>query len=418
MPLPPRSKGGRSKYFYSFDNAISQTSLFAESRYSRKESLFPVSVIRDTSALYRLLSKIPPKSYFGLDFEFNSATKEAFIIGVSYKGVSYGGKFTVPIGNAVHELIDKHQCRPIAFSAIEADKEVLEANIGKTTSLDLWEDAIYTHFLCNSDLTQGKQKEEGEDSLGLMNLWIAALMAGLDVPNWKECDGYCNQLYCPDHDKTGYCALDAWGGEEVFLRNLVKMKELGISTTIYREQLRSALVFMKMSRRGIKVDRANADLIQEEIERDKDKLFEFYEIHGERSYELFNPRSPSQVLNYFAKHNLKLQSTDSKEIEKHLKRLLAESDYDIEISEVGEKYEEIVKSPLKELARLYVYKRKGKGLDSWVNGNYVNDNGLIHCRLHNIGTCNGRVSSSNPNLTNVPRVGFGTKVRKIFIPRE
>lgn len=417
MIKKPKKQSRKQAYYSSFEDTPIQSNLF-DTKHSRSESLFPCKIYRDPSSIIAFINSIPDKNYFGIDFEFNEL-KVPYIVGISHKDITYGVYWSKTIGNSLLRTIRDKNCRPIAFSTISADKEVFEKGMGISTPLSWWEDAIYTHYLCNADLTQTDgQKETTIESLGLMNLWIASLMAELNIPNWKECDGLCNGLICPEHDKLGYCAVDAWVGEQVFHRNREKMNKLGtgIKWDLYESLMKENEFFNRLSKRGVYVDRESIIKVEANIDKQKDELFPYHIFNNKPFYTIYNPNSPSATIQWYEERGLKLYSTDIKIIESELRKQLKK--IDISLDQVYDCYTEIEDETIRQLSCHWMYKRAGKGLTSWFSNEYVSDSGLIHSRFNNIGTCNPRISGSKPNLTNIPKAGFGKEVRKLIIPRH
>ena len=52
-------------------------------------------------------------------------------------------------------------------------------------------------------------------------------------------------------------------------------------------------------------------------------------------------------------------------------------------------------------------------------GTYIKDDGRIHSRFNQTITATGRISSTEPNLQNIPiRMELGREIRKVFVPRD
>ena len=52
-------------------------------------------------------------------------------------------------------------------------------------------------------------------------------------------------------------------------------------------------------------------------------------------------------------------------------------------------------------------------------GNFIGPDGRIHSRLNQTITATGRISSTEPNLQNIPiRMELGRAIRKVFVPRD
>ncbi len=73
--------------------------------------------------------------------------------------------------------------------------------------------------------------------------------------------------------------------------------------------------------------------------------------------------------------------------------------------------------PIDMLLRLAQKTVAGKGLSSWFDPKFIR-NGEVHARFNSCGTATSRLSSSNPNFQNVPRVGFGAQVRNALVARK
>ena len=73
------------------------------------------------------------------------------------------------------------------------------------------------------------------------------------------------------------------------------------------------------------------------------------------------------------------------------------------------------------VAKILEYRQYTKLKSTYANGlaNYIQDDGRIHGKFNQTITATGRISSTEPNLQNIPvRMELGRLIRKVFIPEE
>ena len=73
------------------------------------------------------------------------------------------------------------------------------------------------------------------------------------------------------------------------------------------------------------------------------------------------------------------------------------------------------------VAKILEYRQYTKLKSTYADGlaNYIQDDGLIHGKFNQTITATGRISSTEPNLQNIPvRMELGRLIRKVFIPEE
>ena len=71
--------------------------------------------------------------------------------------------------------------------------------------------------------------------------------------------------------------------------------------------------------------------------------------------------------------------------------------------------------------RVLNYRQVAKLKSTYTDGleGYVKEDGRIHCKLNQLVTATGRLSSTEPNLQNIPiRMELGKRIRKAFVPKE
>ena len=158
----------------------------------------------------------------------------------------------------------------------------------------------------------------------------------------------------------------------------------------------------RMERRGISVDVDKIYEYKESLEE------EINDLEADMLREVGDPsinlNSPKQLSHYFfdvlkLKPKGKPTSTGKPALNKDTLPLYAES---------GVKIAKL----------LLEYRKRTKILSTYVLGTFIRDRtpeDRVHCRFNQHGTVTGRLSSSNPNLQNIPKV---YECREIFIPDE
>ncbi len=160
-------------------------------------------------------------------------------------------------------------------------------------------------------------------------------------------------------------------------------------------------VLYKMEKRGIRVDGEALKLYSAELEQEIARVAkEVYEITGEE----FNIASPKQVGEMlfdkmdlpFAKKTKTGYSTSAEVLEKIAT------------------YHPIGKLILE-------YRKLSKLKSTYTDSlyGYIEDDGRIHSSFNQMVTSTGRISSTDPNLQNIPiRTEMGRKIRKVFVADE
>ncbi len=386
------------------------------------------------------------------DLEFRE-TGIATIIGVASLTRCASWYWSEELGNAV---IDAGV--PLAaYAGIGADKPIFEQNLRRETPVSLWNDPMLKHWICNPDLASVPKAaftDEGDtDSatvLGLMNIF-SALSLLHDIPQWKHCigQGECLRLGrpCRLHNELDYCSVDSYAGLVLDYSLDDEMERLKIPQSYYewRKLIDSYCIAIKA--KGIKVDQDVIDGLEAAIQSRKATLFpattvtsptvgpaKFCPVCSKEvkkgtcrtktcpQYKLdtvpvakvpkpyakprkvwsgpFNPNSPKAVIKWFGDHGIELMAGEAVPLD---------AEVETDISELPE--------PIDMLLRLAQKTVAGKGLSSWFDPKFIR-NGEVHARFNSCGTATSRLSSSNPNFQNVPRVGFGAQVRNALVVRK
>lgn len=182
-----------------------------------------------------------------------------------------------------------------------------------------------------------------------------------------------------------------------------KLEELDLIGVFRDIELRFIEVLARMEINGVRIDPSILDGLSTEFEKSLDKIAR--DIYSEVGFE-FNLNSPIQLREVlFDKLRL-----PSKKLTK-----TGEASTDVEVlSELG-KFHPV---PQKVLEYRGLSKLKSTYVDALPR--LINpETGRIHTSFNQVGTSTGRLSSSEPNLQNIPiKTPEGRRIREAFIPEE
>ena len=187
---------------------------------------------------------------------------------------------------------------------------------------------------------------------------------------------------------------------EKLLKN--KLIEEGLDKIYEDLESRLVPVLASMELEGIKIDkRYFSDYKTELEEKIKEVTKEVYELSGEE-FNIGSPKQLSQIL--FEKMGIE-----------PIKKTKTGYSTDVKV------LEELSLRGIEIAGKLLDYRGYTKLLSTYVEPipKLADENDRIHTTFHQNGTATGRLSSSNPNLQNIPaRTDDGIKIRKGFISKE
>ena len=196
-------------------------------------------------------------------------------------------------------------------------------------------------------------------------------------------------------DASGLCSLWKWQKERIQedgMLDLMEKVEMPLSITLFR-----------MEREGFRVDTGYLRVLGEQYTREiAERKAEVIEACGQGEFNLNSPRQLGEVL--FEKMKLphgKKTSTGYSTSAEVLENLRWDAPRVIE--------------------PLLRYRQLSKLNGTYVEGllPLVDANGRVHSTFDQTATATGRLSSSEPNLQNIPvRTEEGRELRKVFIPRD
>ena len=275
---------------------------------------------------------------------------------------------------------------------IKYDLEVL-ANYGVTLAGDLW-DTMIAHYLIQPELHHGMDYM-AEVYLNYQTIHIEELIGPKGKKQGSMRDLSPTQVY-------EYAAEDA--DITLRLKNCLepKLKEAGVEHLFYEIEMPLVRVLAEMEMNGVLIDtgslKETSELFTQRLQQLEHRI---YELAGEE----FNIASPKQVGDIlFGK--LKI-------IEKPKKTKTGQFVTNEETLQTLRHKHEIVEKilehrGLKKLVGTYV-----DALPKLINQR----TGHIHTSFNQTITATGRLSSSDPNLQNIPIRGEdGKEIRKAFIP--
>ncbi|QHJ71684.1 DNA polymerase I [Planococcus halotolerans] len=189
-----------------------------------------------------------------------------------------------------------------------------------------------------------------------------------------------------------------WKVRDIIIKKLEENQQFDLYDKL---ELPLATVLGKMESLGVKVDRAQlSDMGEELAAKLKTIESEIYSLAGQE----FNINSPKQLgVILFEKLGLPA-----------LKKTKTGYSTAADVLEKLEGQHEII-------SHILLYRQLGKLLSTYIEGllKEIHDDGKIHTRFQQALTTTGRLSSTNPNLQNIPvRLEEGRKIRKAFVPSE
>ncbi|MGN0290514.1 MAG: DNA polymerase I, partial [Lachnospiraceae bacterium] len=233
---------------------------------------------------------------------------------------------------------------------------------------------------------------------------IAKDYANLMVPSKMDLLGKEKVLEAQKNQEEGflkyicYLAYIPWKTKDVLLEELdrTKMREL-------YDKIELPLVYtlFDMEREGVHVDAEELRIYGEELAAQIEVLEkEIYEGAGEE----FNINSPKQLGHILFE---KLQMPYGKK---------TKTGY----STAADVLEKLAgEYPL--VSKILEYRQLSKLKSTYADGlaNFIEEDGRIHTNFQQTVTATGRLSSTDPNLQNIPiRMELGRLIRKVFLPKE
>lgn len=195
-----------------------------------------------------------------------------------------------------------------------------------------------------------------------------------------------------------YMAYTAYFAKEVLK---TKLKETEMDSLYEEIELPLSYVLADMEQEGIAADREALAAYGENLTK---RILELEQSIHEKAGEAFNINSPKQ-LGVILFEKLKMPYGK--------KTKTGYSTAADVLDKLAPEY------PL--VAEILEYRQLAKLKSTYADGlaNFIDSTGRIHSTFHQTITATGRISSTDPNLQNIPiRMELGRQIRKVFLPAE
>jgi DNA polymerase I len=359
------------------------------------------ATILTESALADLVSDMGQAKRLSLDLETTSRNPhEAAIVGIAISREPLVGYY-IPVG---HDTLDAPQQLELD-AVLDALRPLIEAEtphlIGQNIKYDLIvlrrygmnPGGIQFDTMIASHLTAPEERRHNLES-------IASAVLGCSVSKYEDVAGKDGSFASVPIDRaTDYAAEDAEVVQRLIGPLSERLREQNLAALFESVEMPLVSVLATMEANGILLDcdvlAAQGAEIRKELEIIESDL---YEIAGE----VFNPSSPKQVAEIlFERLHLPILSktkTGASTSAQTLSRLA-------ELHPLPGKL--LAHRELKKLLTTYIDQ-----LPKTVNPH----TGRIHSSFHQTSTATGRLSSSDPNLQNIPtRTEMGGRIRSAFV---
>jgi len=240
--------------------------------------------------------------------------------------------------------------------------------------------------------------EYGNSSLQELHLKFT----GEYLPTWTEYTENCDQSKTREQHAADYCQQLAISIAALHQILSNRMHDLNLISLFKEIELPLIPILARMEKRGIRIDPGRFSGLSAEMDEQLQQLMSrIYELAGCE----FNLNSPKQVGEVLFE-NIGLPV---------LKRTKTGPSTDAEVlAELAEEHE---------IARLMLdYRQVSKLKSTYVDalpGQAVGSPPRIHTCFNQTVTATGRLSSTNPNLQNIPvRTPEGKRIRRAFIPED
>ncbi len=370
-----------------------------------------VTVVNDFELLDKLIQRLDKTNQIvSLDTETNSLNPiDAELVGIGLcLGEENDDLFYIPLGHQTKKEASNQLSIEDVFSKIrnwiedpKKEKALQNSKFDRQIffnhGLDLKGvtfDTLLADYLLNNQEKHGLSE-------------ISFRLFGFKPPSFKETVGKNKDFSFVDIDEASiYCGYDVFLTfkiVKIFKESFSKEKDELIK--LFEEiELPLEPVLSQMEMNGITIDIPYLDKLSKELKSTLEDIeSKVYEL-AEESFNLSSPKQLGEIL--FEKLNL-----DKK---KSRKTKTGWSTDAVVLERLVDEHEII--------QHLIKHRTLSKLLSTYIDAlpNLINEKtGRVHTNFNQAATATGRLSSSNPNLQNIPvRTEFSRRIRKAFLPEK
>ncbi len=407
------SKGGFDKNNVSKEKE-KDPKVSTKSELENSENKIPkinVTVVNDFELLDKLIQRLDKTNQIvSLDTETNSLNPiDAELVGIGLcLGEENDDLFYIPLGHQTKKETSNQLSIEDVFSKLrnwiedpKKEKALQNSKFDRQIffnhGLDLKGvtfDTLLADYLLNNQEKHGLSE-------------ISFRLFGFKPPSFKDTVGKNKDFSFVDIDEASiYCGYDVFLTfkiVKIFKESFLKEKDELIK--LFEEiELPLEPVLSQMEMNGITIDIPYLDKLSKELKSTLEDIeSKVYEL-AEESFNLSSPKQLGEIL--FEKLNL-----DKK---KSRKTKTGWSTDAVVLERLVDEHEII--------QHLIKHRTLSKLLSTYIDAlpNLINEKtGRVHTNFNQAATATGRLSSSNPNLQNIPvRTEFSRRIRKAFLPEK
>jgi len=406
------SKGGFKRN--NFDKDIVETSKVNNNNFEESENEVPkinVKVVNDIKLLNNLIERLVlHNNIVAIDTETTSLNPiEAELVGIGFCfGEGKDDLFYLPLGHQSRDSDLKQLSIDIVFSKLRSwienpEKEKALQNCKFDRQI------FYNHGIelrgVSFDTLIADYLLNNQEKHGLSEISFREF--GFRPPSFKETVGKNKDFsFVKINDASIYCGYDVFLTYKIFkiLKKRFSNEKKKLIHLFQKIELPLEPVLSQMEMNGITIDVNYLDELSSEL---KTELKNIEDIVFELAKEDFNLSSPKQ-LGEILFEKLSLDKKKSR------KTKTGWSTDAVVLERLSDEHEII--------PHLIKHRTLSKLLSTYIDAlpNLINKKtGRVHTNFNQAATATGRLSSSNPNLQNIPvRTEFSRRIRKAFLPEK